>query len=59
MRSLENQDKVTSALCHLQALRKKILLAESLGLPTKIFILEMDQPMEILEAWLRGKDEAN
>lgn len=56
MRSEESQDKVISALCHLQALRKKALLAESLGLTTKGLILEMDQPMAILEAWLRLKD---
>ena len=56
MRSAESQDKVTSAIMHIQALRKKIIVAEAL---IKTYTLEMDQPMAIIEAWLRGKDEAN
>lgn len=56
MRSPESQDKVISAIMHIQALRKKIIVAESL---IKSYTLEMDQPMAILEAWLRGKDETN
>ena len=56
MRSAESQDKVTSAIMHIQALRKKIIVAEAL---IKTYTLEMDQPMAIIEAWLRGKDETN
>ncbi|MBU2346571.1 MAG: hypothetical protein KJ888_20465 [Gammaproteobacteria bacterium] len=56
MRSLKTQDKVTSALLHIQALRKKILVAEAV---IKTATLEMDQPMAILEAWLRNKDESD
>jgi len=53
MRSAESQDKVTSAIMHIQALRKKIIVAEAL---IKTYTLEMDQPMAIIEAWLRGKN---